>query len=130
MPMSNWMELRNHDYEKYTQKKEKIADFYIRQIEQYMIPHLTDHIVVKDIATPATYARYSGSPSGSIYDMAPYPDNFGLKRLKMRTPIQGLFQPKFSHSIFAAVLQGMQVVDMILDGKIMNGYTRYSPGRI
>jgi len=72
-----------------------------------------------------TFARYSGSPTGSIYDMAPYPDKFGRKLLKMRTPIKGLFQPKFSHGVWPSLQAGMQVVAMILDGKIMYSNTSY-----
>ena len=96
-------------------------------VEKYLIPDLKKHIKVIDISTPATYARYSESPTGSIYDMAPYPDNFGRTRLKMRTPIKGLFQPRFIHRVFGSLLAGLQVNDMILEGKIMNGYARLKP---
>ena len=86
---------------------------------------MKNHIKVLDVSTPATYARYSGYISGAVYDMAPYPDNFGRTRLKMRTPIKGLFQPKFVHGVFGCLLAGMQVNDMILDRKIMDGNARY-----
>lgn len=125
MALGDWAELREKDYQKYKERKEKWADFFIDKVEKYLIPNLRKHIKVLDISTPATYARYSGSPTGSIYDMSPYPDNFGRTRLKMRTPIEGLYQPKFIHSVFACLLAGMQVNDMILDGKVMNGYARY-----
>ena len=85
---------------------------------------LKKHILITDISTPATYARYSSSPSGSIFDMAPYTSNFGRTRLKMRTPIKGLFQPKFVHGVFGSLLAGIQVNDMILNRKIMNGNAR------
>jgi hypothetical protein len=59
--------------------------------------------------------------------MAPYPDNFGRTRLKMRTPVKGLFQPKFIHSVFATLLAGMQVNDMFPSTyrAIMDGNARY-----
>ena len=125
MPMSEWKVLREEDYKSYTSLKEKIADFYIDKVEKYLIPDLKKHILYRDIATPATYERFTGTPSGSNYDMAPYPENFGLKRLKMRTPVKGLYQPKFSHGIWPSVQGGLQAVDMILGGKIMKGYSRY-----
>ena len=125
VPMGNWKELRDNNTALYKEKKEEIADFYIRQVERYLIPDLSKHIVVRDIATPATFERYSGSPTGSNYDMSPYPDNFGLKRLKMRTPIKNLYQPKFSHGLWPSMQAGLQVVDMITGGEIMNGYSRY-----
>ena len=82
-----------------------------------------------DIATPATFARFTGASLGQNYDMAPTPDNFGRKRLAMRTPVAGLYQPKLCHGIWPAITAGMQAVDMILGGEVMGGYSRYSPQR-
>ncbi|NHJ31956.1 MAG: NAD(P)/FAD-dependent oxidoreductase, partial [Asgard group archaeon] len=124
MALGDWADLRKNDPKKYKEKKEKWANYAIDKVEKYLIPNLRKHIVVTDISTPATYARYSGSPSGSIYDMAPYTTNFGRTRLKMRTPIKGLFQPRFVHGVFGSLLSGLQVNDMILEGKIMNGMAR------
>jgi hypothetical protein len=56
--------------------------------------------------------------------MSPYPDNFGRSRLKMKTPIKGLYQPRFVHGVFASLLSGIQANDMILKGKINNGNAR------
>ena len=125
MGIADWVELREKDPQRYKEKKQKWADFFIDLTEKYLIPDLREHIKVVDISTPATYARYSGSPSGAIYDMAPYPDNFGRTRLKMKTPIKGLYQPKFIHSVFATLLAGMQANDMILNRQIMDGNARY-----
>jgi prolycopene isomerase len=127
MGIDDWTELRKNNPQKYKEKKQKWADFFIDKTEKYLIPDLRKHIKVIDISTPATYARYSGSPSGAIYDMAPYPDNFGRTRLKMRTPVKGLYQPKFIHSVFATLLAGMQVNDMIMNRAIMDGNARYNP---
>ncbi|MHA1671735.1 MAG: hypothetical protein ACTSV5_14345 [Promethearchaeota archaeon] len=102
-----------------------MADFFIDKVEKYLIPDLRKHMKVLDISIPATYARYSGSISGAIYNMALYTNNFGRTRLKMRTPIKGLFQPKFVHGVIGCLLAGMQVNDMILNRKIMNGSARY-----
>ncbi len=127
VPLGNWVDLRENDIEEYKKEKVKWAEFFIDKVEKYLIPDLRKHIKVLDISTPATYARYSGSPTGSVYDMAPYTNNFGRTRLKMRTPIEGLFQPKFVHGVFGCLLAGMQVNDMILNGKIMDGNARYKP---
>jgi hypothetical protein len=56
--------------------------------------------------------------------MAPYPDNFGRKRLKTRTPIRGLYQPKFVHGVIGSITGGLQAADMILEGRVMGGYSR------
>ena len=92
----------------------------------HMIPNLKEHILFTDITTPATYKRYIGSPTGSQYDMLPVPSNFGKNRLPTRTPIKGLFLPKFSHGIWPCLQAGLQVVDMISGGKIMQGNSSLS----
>lgn len=120
-----WIDLRESDYESYVVEKQNVADFYIQKVEEYMIPDLRKHIVYTDIATPATYARYIGSPTGSNYDMMPVPENFGKNRLKTRTPLKNLFVPKFSHGIWPSLQAGLQVVDMVSGGKIMNGNSSY-----
>jgi phytoene dehydrogenase-like protein len=71
MPMANRKLLRETDYTLYTRKKEEVANFYIRQVERYLIPDLSRHIVIRNIVSPATFERYFGSPTGSNYDMSP-----------------------------------------------------------
>jgi phytoene dehydrogenase-like protein len=65
VPAQKWISLRETDYERYMLEKQKTADFYIKKVEEYMFSGLRDHIQFIDISTPATYARYIGSPSGS-----------------------------------------------------------------
>jgi phytoene dehydrogenase-like protein len=118
---TKWIKLRELNYEVYISEKNKIADHYIKITEKHLIPDLRKHIQFIDIATPATYARYIGSPTGSNYDMMPVPENFGKNRLKTRTPIKNLYTTKFSHGIWPSMQAGLQVADMISGGKIMNG---------
>jgi all-trans-retinol 13,14-reductase len=124
-PVSNWIDLRNMDRKRYIQEKEKTADLLINIVEKYLVPDLKQHIVVRDISTPATFARYSGSPGGSIYDMASVPSNFGASRLPLVTPIRGLLLPKFAHGAFGAMNSGLQAVDVLLNGKVMHGNSRF-----
>ena len=125
-PMGEWETLRNTDYPAYLAGKEKRASRYIRLVERYMIPNLTEHILLTDIATPATYARYIGSTQGANSDMLAVPGNFGKNRLPTRTPVKNLFVPKFSQGIWPSLQAGLQVVDMITGGAVMNGASRYS----
>ena len=83
--------------------------------------------MVKDIATPATYSRYSGSPTGSIYDIASLVTQFGPKRISMKTPVANLYQPKFAHGLYGTMMGGVQVVDLILDRKFNNGNSLFVP---
>jgi phytoene dehydrogenase-like protein len=123
-----WIRLKEEDPDRYVGEKNSVADFYIDKVEQYMVPGLRDHIVLTDISTPSTYVRYIGSPTGSQYDMMPVPENFGRYRLPSRTPLNGLFVPKFSHGIWPSMQAGLQIVDMISGGKIMNGNSKYKSG--
>ncbi len=125
--LNKWKELRDTDYSKYSDEKERWADFFIGIAEKYFIPGLRKHIVVKDISTPATYARYSGSPTGSLYDMASLVTQFGPKRLPMETPIRNLLQPKFSHGLYGTMMNGVQVVDLMLKRKFNNGNSLFNP---
>jgi phytoene dehydrogenase-like protein len=125
--LNGWKDLRESNYEKYRAEKEKWADFLIDIAEKYFIPDLKKHIVVKDIATPATYSRFSGSPTGSIYDIASLVTQFGPKRLPMKTPIRNLYQPKFAHGLYGTMMGGVQVVDLLLDRKFNNGNSLFIP---
>lgn len=127
MAPTDWMEWKTSDPHRYAEEKEKWADLFIGLTEKYMIPGLSSHIVVKDIATPATYARYSGSPTGSLYDMASLVTQFGPKRLGLQTPIENLVQPKFSHGLYGSMMGAVQVVDLMLDRKFNGGNSLFSP---
>jgi phytoene dehydrogenase-like protein len=121
----NWIQLREADRQKYIAEKERVADILIDITEKYLVPQLRQHIAAIDISTPATFARYSGSPTGSIYDMAAVPDNFGANRLPVKTPVRGLFLPKFAHGLFGAMNSGLQVIDILLQGRVMHGNSRF-----
>lgn len=125
--MNGWLDWRKNDPKKYVAEKERWGDYFIDLIEKFVIPNLSKHIVVKDISTPATYSRYSSSPTGSIYDMATLVTQFGPKRLPMKTPIENLFQPKFSHAIYGGMMNGIQVVDLILDRAFNDGNSLFNP---
>ncbi len=119
--INKWLEWRKNDYKKYTAEKEKWGDFFISIAEKYFIPNLSKHIVVKNISTPATFSRYSGSPTGSLYDMASIVTQFGPKRLPFKTPIKNLYQPKFAHGLYGSMMNGVQMVDMLLNRKFNDG---------
>jgi len=125
--INSWLEWRNYDPEKYKSEKERWGNFFINIAEKYFVPGLSKHIVVKDISTPATYSRYSGSPTGSIYDMASIVTQFGPKRLPFKTPVENLYQPKFAHGLYGCMMNGVQMVDMLLDRKFNNGDSLFNP---
>ncbi len=125
--IGKWPVWRKEDPARYKKEKERWAAFFIGIAEKYFIPGLSKHIVVTDIATPATYARWSGNPDGNIYDMAALVTQFGPKRLPMKTPIGGLLQPKFAHGIYGGMINGIQVVDLMLDRAFNGGNSLFVP---
>ncbi len=125
--MENWNEWRKNDKKRYREEKEKLGDFFIDIVEKHFIPELSRCVVQKDISTPATYARYSGSPTGSIFDMATTVDQFGPRRLPMKTPIENLFQPKFAYGIYGAMVNGLQVTDLMLNCTVNDGNSLLNP---
>jgi len=83
----HWAGLERNDYLK---KKEEVAQILIRRVEKYL-PGLTAAIELKEVATPLTMQRYSGSPEGSLYGFAQTVSQAGLHRLKQKTAVQGLY---------------------------------------
>lgn len=122
-----WIELRARDYDAYVRAKDAVAERYIRLLERHLIPGLSSHILLRDVATPATFARYLGSTDGACYDMMPTINQFGMNRMPLRGPFEGLFQTKFSHGIWAAMHAGMQVLDLVTKGAVMKRAVRYRP---
>lgn len=74
----------------YNELKQQLGDRLIERAERY-IPGLRDHMVVHEIATPATNVSYVNTPAGSIYGLSHTPGQIGLGRFGTRTPVQGLF---------------------------------------
>ncbi len=119
-----WHKLKKENLAQYKTEKEVLGCKIIKKVEEYLIPDLSKHIRMINTASPATYARYANSSSGSIYDIASTPDNFGPKRISMYTPVKGLLMPKFAHGIYGTVCGGMQAADAVFDYKILYGNAR------
>ncbi|MCB9596992.1 MAG: NAD(P)/FAD-dependent oxidoreductase [Sandaracinaceae bacterium] len=78
---------RGEEYEVF---KETIANHYLELAEQHL-PGLREHIVLKEIGTPATNISFTSSPHGNIYGPAHTPDQTPPFRFGARAPIEGLF---------------------------------------
>ena len=60
----NLVELRKTDIHTYRKKKRQVAQKLIEKAEKFY-PNLHEHIDVMEIATPATYERYTGNSKGA-----------------------------------------------------------------
>ncbi|MEP7120094.1 MAG: NAD(P)/FAD-dependent oxidoreductase [Byssovorax sp.] len=66
------------------------ADILIDRIERALLPGLRGRITAREIATPATFERFTRNPGGSVYGWAARVDQCGAARLDHATPIDGL----------------------------------------
>jgi phytoene dehydrogenase-like protein len=66
------------------------ADTLIDRVETALLPGLRARIEAREIATPATFERFTRNPGGSVYGWAARVDQCGAARLDHGTPIDGL----------------------------------------
>ncbi len=100
--------------EEYSQLKESVADKLIASAERF-IPGLSDHIVVKDIATPLTFERYTLNCQGANMGWFPAP---GGKMRSQKTPIRNLYHAGAwtypGPSLYAVVPSGRNAAQLVL----------------
>ena len=65
-----WVDLREKDRKKYNEVKEKLANEVIELLEK-RFPKIKDKIEVIDVATPATFIRYTNNWKGSYEGWLP-----------------------------------------------------------
>jgi all-trans-retinol 13,14-reductase len=90
-PFAKWFgdkTMRRGD--EYEALKEEIADHFLGLAEAHL-PGLRRHILLKEVATPATNYSFTLSSGGNIYGPALTPDQLMPFRFGPRTPIEGLF---------------------------------------
>ena len=76
---------------RYYEEKDRITESLIGLAEEYLVPGLSDMIVMQEASTPLTNIRYTSNTSGAMYGYSQTLDNSGLVRLSNRTPIEGLY---------------------------------------
>jgi all-trans-retinol 13,14-reductase len=113
--MENWKREKDGTRgEEYRQLKEAVADNLIASVEK-IVPGLTNHIVIKDVATPLTFERYTLNSSGAIMGWFPAP---GGKMRSQRTPIRNLYQAGAwtypGASVYSVVPSGRNAAELVL----------------
>lgn len=71
-------------------KEEVVANVLLKRAEE-IIPSISDHIIVKEIATPKTFEKFTLNSEGAPYGFANTPQQSGLNKLRQKTPIKGLY---------------------------------------
>ncbi len=74
----------------YTDLKESVERRFLEQVLRHF-PGLRPMVACHDLSTPLTTARFSRSPFGGMYGLAPTPERFTNRYLRPRTPVRGLF---------------------------------------
>jgi all-trans-retinol 13,14-reductase len=113
--MGNWKREKDGTCgEEYRRLKEAVANELIAAAEA-IIPGLADHIVVKDIATPLTFERYTLNSQGASMGWFPTP---GSRMRSQITPIKNLYQVGAwtypGASIYAVVPSGKTAAQIVL----------------
>src|SRR3989339_225845 len=110
--------------EAYESLKEKVSNALIAEAER-TIPGLSASILIKEVATPLTYERYTGATNGAWYDAECTPDQGGSHRLAAKTPIKGLWltgaKTSLGAGMFASINTGLFTADSILKGALTGG---------
>ena len=78
--INDWIELQKTDYKKYVKEKEKMADLFLKQLQQ-VEPIFKKNPPIKHVLTfsPASYLPYGSKYP--ISGLAQTPDNFAATRM-------------------------------------------------
>ncbi|MGQ9645126.1 MAG: phytoene desaturase family protein [Thermodesulfobacteriota bacterium] len=105
--------------ETYRKIKAEFSQQILQLIELKLIPHLREHLLFCEAATPLTLARYTGNEQGTMYGLASTPQQMGPWRPSHQTSIPGLFQvghyTRPAHGIVGASLSGLFAARRILE---------------
>jgi len=85
-----WQSLRESRRSEYDAEKERIAGAVIGALEK-RFGDLRSKVEVVDVATPATYVRYTGVWKGSYQGWAPTPDVIGRRIEKTLPGLSGFY---------------------------------------
>jgi phytoene dehydrogenase-like protein len=80
-----WIELREKDYARYKEMKANIAQEVIKRLDN-KFGNIKNYVEVIDVATPATFLRYTGNWKGSIQGWMPSEKLFAPSPVKSTLP--------------------------------------------
>ncbi len=83
-----WIDLRRNDYEKYLSAKKQLKEEIFARLRTKFGTEFVEKIEIAELATPATYHRYTANYLGSSQGWTPMNDI--TKRLPVRNTLSGL----------------------------------------
>ena len=106
--------------EAYRKEKERMAEILIQKAEKALLPGLASSIQVKEIGTPLTNVRYTGTYRGAIYGWDQTVNNSGSNRVGHATPIKNLYLAgawsRPGHGYGAVIPSGLECFGEIVKG--------------
>lgn len=90
MYYKNWVDLRKNNREQYNSLKQRIAESVISTLDK-RFNGIKDSVEVVDVATPATFIRYTNIFKGSYQGWAPAPSIIGKTLPKQIKSIENLY---------------------------------------
>jgi phytoene dehydrogenase-like protein len=72
-------------------QKARIGRVLADAVQRHVLPSVADHVEVSDLAHPATFERYGGTPRGAVFGYASVPVHAGARGLRAATPVPGLY---------------------------------------
>ena len=106
-----WLNKSDADYKAC---KDDIANELFGAIETSVFPAFRKHVVYKEVATPATFAAYTGAGNGSIYGAT-----CASWRPRLQSPIPGLLLvgggTETGPGIEAVVISGTRAADLVCE---------------
>jgi len=85
-----WIDLRAGDKAKYKDEKERVASIVIDSLEK-RFGRISDTLEVLDVATPATYVRYTNLWKGAHQGWAPIPNQIGKLQKKTLPTVKSFY---------------------------------------
>ena len=93
-PFSYWTKYQNGydagNKEEYNKEKDRLAGALIKRAEK-IIPNITKHVEVIEIATPLTLKRFTGNPNGACYGWANTVRQFSPLNRVLKMPVKNLY---------------------------------------
>lgn len=108
------------DSEEYLELKERISRKFMRGLEK-IVPGISEHVVMKELATPLTNARYVNSSQGNIYGTEKSTRQMGVNAFNPSCEIKNLYMCGASisaHGISGASYSGVETAAEILNCNI------------
>lgn len=85
-----WLDLREKDREAYRREKQRVADAVVEVLEA-QLGDIKGNIETTDVATPATYVRYTNNWRGSYQSWAPTPEAVARQLPKIIPGLTGFY---------------------------------------